>query len=397
MQRLGGLKGGAERIVVETACNLKRRNIDVEIVTYDPSSLPVAYDLQGVPVHNLLRASTPQTVQSAPRPGLGMALAFLKSWPLVWPLTHLRWHLTHGRFESRLKAYLKANNADVLVGFLPPAISASSRVGKALKIPVVASTHNVPERDFGLSSDRWDQNPVFKKKAQAALLEADVITVLLDEFHAWYPDRVHNRLVTLPNPVSRLSPAATPPPERKNIILGVGRLTKIKQYDHLISAWSKLHKTHPNWRVDIYGEGPEYENLQRQIIDLGLETSVRLHGRVNDIAERYDTAQILCHPAEFEGFGLSVAEAMAHGLAVVAYADCQGINTLVQNRENGLLISSDTARIDGLADGIDQLISNQSLRQDLAQQATEIVTRYAKDTIYDLWEDTLIRPNKVSD
>lgn len=397
IQKLVGLKGGAERMIATIANAMAARGFDVQIVTFEMRSGPAAYALDpSISVVNLFPF---QRRISAGDGGDATSVfvkghkthrleKIVKSIPNIFPITMLKWHLTHGFFARRLTSYLNRERPDVAVGFLRPAITATALAGKNANIRVIASTHNTPWQDYD-NPERWDQNPIYAQKSREAFELADEIFVLLPEFKSWFPDHLQKKIKIMPNPVARVSPPPSQPPVRQNTILGVGRLTSIKRFDLLIKAWAKLADHHPDWQIKIFGEGDEYQNLQAAISENGLEKSVTLNGVTNEIGFEYDRAMFLCHPAEFEGFGLSVAEALMHGLPVVGFADCPGVNTLISPPENGILVSEASDRVGGLSAAIDALISAPELRIRMSAQAPESMARFESRLIYDKWEASL--------
>lgn len=69
-------------------------------------------------------------------------------------------------------------------------------------------------------------------------------------------------------------------------------------------------------------------------------------------------------PSRYESFGLVTAEAMAHGLPVIGFADCPGTNELIESGVNGVLVSG-PGRIDGLAKAMAQLMASPEDRRRL--------------------------------
>jgi glycosyltransferase involved in cell wall biosynthesis len=379
IQKLTGLSGGAERVFVETAEAMRARGMDVRIVTFDTQPASSLFGSGVIPMQSLfpLRKATKE-MHSA-----GLGVRVLKALPNIAPLTHVKWRLSHGMFIRALRADLLARPADVVVAFLPPAITATAFAAAGLPTRVVASTHNVPEQDFG-DGPRWDQNPIYRRRAREALTRVAKVTVLLPEFRGWFPARVQPNLVVLPNAVARLSPEAPGVP-REKIILGVGRLTGVKRWDTLIDAFARVADELPDWQVRIYGEGPQDAALRAQISKLGLTDRVRLMGVTPRIGAVFDRAAMVVHPSEFEGFGLSVAEAMAHGVPAVAFADCVGVNTLIADGQNGLLVPRSRMEVDDLAAALVRLGKDDALRTTLGDAAKQITTRFGAAKIYEQW------------
>lgn len=388
IQKLLGLSGGAERVFLQTATAMASRGMQVEILVYDRANAPPGFDTAGLPVTNLMPAfvrargnlqsrtnQTPLVIRKLPHGGL---------------LGHLKWAASHGLFAHRLGAVLHRKRPDVVVAFLPPAVTAAVRACRDLGVPVIASTHNLPQEDFDLSSSRWDQNPVYRRRARTALSQANGITVLQEEFRNWFTADERERITVMPNAVSRLSPPPTSGTARDKVILSVGRLAPVKRLDLLIGAWARIQPLFPGWSLSIYGEGPERNALIAQIAAAGVQHTVTLCGLAADLGPVYDRASLLCHPAAFEGFGLAVAESMAHGTPALGFADCSGINRLITDGVDGWLIDPGPDREAALALGLHQTLRDPAGLHDRGIAAQEITSRFSAGRNAAEWE-SLIR------
>lgn len=388
IRKLSGIHGGAERVVVELARALVDRGHSVTIVTYEADTRPPAYEAGPVPIVNVFPAVlrvvarapavSPQTVESSvSRRGNRGRMARAK------------WELTHGWFARRLAAWLRDHPHDTVIGFLPPAISAVALARERLgtdRPRIIASTHNVPVEDFG-PSGRWDPNPEARRANLRALELADVVTVLQPDFVGQLPPAARRKAVVLPNAVRRLG--APSPSGRDELILGVGRLTDVKRFDLLVRAFARVAEELADWRLLIHGEGPERHHLERLVAELGLAGRVGLPGTTSDLGPVYDRARILGHPALFEGFGLSVAEAILHGVPVVASRRCPGVNDLVEDGATGCLVDDAADPVAAFAEAI-RLLASRPLPAERQQAAVDrLSARLDPRAIYDAWDALL--------
>lgn len=339
IDRLAGRGGGAERVLVDTANALAARGHAVEVVTHDLTAGPPFYPLvPGVVLSNLRpprrgwRGPLGRIRAAAERRFAGIA-------PL---LDRLLWESRHGGFHRRLARHLAAIRPDVAVAVLPPAMTALAAAPGPFRR--AASLHNVPAEDFD-NPARWDPNPRDRCLRWAALARMDAITVLLPEFRDWFPSPLQGRVTVMPNAVARVDPARLAPGApgaqgagRQRVVLAVGRLAQVKRHGLLLDAWARIAPDFPDWTLRILGEGPERAALEARIGRLGIGGSARLVGQSAAVGAEYLAAAILAHPAAFEGFGLAPAEALASGLPVVAFADCPGVNRLVADGVNGVLV-----------------------------------------------------------
>ena len=141
-----------------------------------------------------------------------------------------------------------------------------------------------------------------------------VATIVLSNDDA---QRYHIATKVIYNPLT-LKPDS-PSTGTSNKFLAVGRFSRQhKGFDLLIEAFHLFAETNDDWTLDIVGEGPE-EPLYRQLIeDYGLQKRITIHPFTNHIQRYYHEAQVYVLSSRWEGFGLVLVEAMAHGLPVVS-------------------------------------------------------------------------------
>jgi glycosyltransferase involved in cell wall biosynthesis len=117
-------------------------------------------------------------------------------------------------------------------------------------------------------------------------------------------------------------------------IVGVGRLAEQKDFATLISAVAELPAG--TARLRVLGEGPLRASLEAQIATLGLTDAVELVGEVSDVRSQLERADVFALTSRWEGLPLSVLEAMAAGLPVVA-SSIDGVPEAVVDGETGFL------------------------------------------------------------
>ena len=161
-------------------------------------------------------------------------------------------------------------------------------------------------------------------------------------------------------------------------IFFIGRLTKQKGGDLLLQALSCISSQ--NWELEIIGDGPENETLNRLAENLGIKSKIKFTGWVNreDIIAKYQNADILVLPSSDEGMSNVILEGIACGLPVIA-TDISGTNELVKTGENGILIPVNN--IDALKEALDNLLNNQDLRTEMGKKSRQIALEYDWKTI----------------
>lgn len=124
-------------------------------------------------------------------------------------------------------------------------------------------------------------------------------------------------------------------PGKKNII-AVGRLVKQKGYKDMLRVFSEVVRKVPS-RLVILGDGPEKEAIKEKVKEYSLENDVTMPGFVHNPWEYMKASDLYISTSHYEGFHLTIAEAMACGLPVVA-TDCDyGPREIIDDGMDGYL------------------------------------------------------------
>ena len=174
-------------------------------------------------------------------------------------------------------------------------------------------------------------------------------------------------------------------------LLTVARLEWHKGIDTVIKALPAVRAAHPGARYAVAGVGERRPQFERLALDLGLGGAVRFLGPVPDaeLPALYNAADLYVgasrrHELLVEGFGISLVEASACGLAVVG-GRSGGVPDAVREGETGILVDPDDPQ--AVAAGINALLADAGLRQRLGAAGRRAVETYynwdrvAKDLI----------------
>lgn len=156
-------------------------------------------------------------------------------------------------------------------------------------------------------------------------------------------------------------------------IVSVGSLVPHKGQEVLIRAMTDIRSRVPDSTLTIVGDGSERARLERLSDELDMKGAVRFTGRVADVGEYLSDADLFALPSlEREGLGISILEAMASGLPVVA-TECGGIVEIVENERNGLLVPpGDSA---ALSNALLRLMQERELSVRMAENARDRVEK----------------------
>ncbi|MBG6028515.1 glycosyltransferase, partial [Proteus mirabilis] len=166
---------------------------------------------------------------------------------------------------------------------------------------------------------------------------------------------------------------------KKNIIVAVGRLTKQKGFDLLLSAWAKIE--HNGWQLRIVGDGEDKQKLLDQIQLLKIK-DVTLVNYKNDIDSEYQQAKIFILSSRYEGLGMVLLEALSHGVACISF-DCPAGPKSILSKNNGLLVKNGDVSL--LSQNIDKVINNESLIKNLNKIGPLSINEYKEDSILEKW------------
>ena len=119
------------------------------------------------------------------------------------------------------------------------------------------------------------------------------------------------RAVVAPNPI--LLPAGLQVRDQP-IIVGVGRLVPLKRFDLLIRAFAANASACPDWRLVVWGDGPERPRLEALAVESGVADRVELPGQSASPGSWLARAGIFALTSSHEGHPNALAEAMAAGL-----------------------------------------------------------------------------------
>ncbi|WEK48724.1 MAG: glycosyltransferase [Candidatus Kaistia colombiensis] len=218
-------------------------------------------------------------------------------------------------------------------------------------VPLVVSFHGFEEYKTGkLSAAAYYGMPILTRLCSRIVCVSETLkTVMVDRWGAEASKtvRIYNP-VPLPDvAIDAVSLAARPPG-----IVAVGRLSREKGFDDLITAFAHVATHHAT--LTIAGEGPERPALEARIRELDLGWKVHLVG-YTDPAPLYGKARLCVIPSRTEAFGMVAVEALGAGLPVVATA-CAGPREILLGDQFGKIVPIGDTR--AMAHAIDAALAD---------------------------------------
>jgi glycosyltransferase involved in cell wall biosynthesis len=253
---------GVERYVVAAATEMAARDLDVTVVGGNRDRTPI--ELSGSKVSWL--------------PGETLR----KALPTIWRL---------GRFDV---VHAHMFDAELALALCRP------RVGSVM----VCTRH--------IAKTRGSSRPA--RLVGRILTRSFPVQLAISQFVA---DRVEGKCVVV-EPGVPCAEAPAPAVDRERIVLMVQRLEVEKQGEIGIEAFARSELAHQGWRLVIAGTGEDRKRLELAARNFCVGDSCEFLGAVSDVRSLYARAAVFVAPMPSEGFGLSVVEAMAFALPVVA-------------------------------------------------------------------------------
>jgi len=188
------------------------------------------------------------------------------------------------------------------------------------------------------------------------------------------------QVVLIPNGVDarRFRPREGYADSRSRIVY-VGRLIAGKGIEIVIDAFAQLRRDFPRLRLDIVGDGPERNSLAARAEELACRDGVVFHGEADAVERFFDNTCIFAQPSLSEGMSNVILEAMAAGLPVVA-SRTGAAPDVIRDGENGLLVEADSAA--QLRDALQRIVSDEALARRLGTNARQTIEdTYAIDIV----------------
>ncbi len=359
---------GMERVLTLKANYLSAQGVDVHIILTDGKGKKRAFPLdERITVHQL-------------------DIDFEEPYRYTFIKRTLLYYRKMNQLEHRLNECLNQIKPDITVSLLRRDINVmhkmtdgSIKIGEIhfdrLHYRQFHSPRWLPSCLHTAIERRWMQSLIRKLQKLSAFV------VLTHEDAQNWPEL--NNITVIPNPTS-FFPEKTSTCTNKQAI-AAGRYTSQKGFDRLIAAWKQVATKHPDWILTIYGDGALREQLSAQISKSGLQNCCHLKHSVKDISTKLQESSIFILSSRYEGLPMILLEAMACGLPAVAFTCPCGPRDIISNSKDGILAND--GNIDELANGINQLIENEELRQAMGKQARTRAEQFSIERIGIMWLD----------
>lgn len=266
----------------------------------------------------------------------------------------------------------------IIQKFQPNAISVLDNGWKGLFVPWLVK--NIP-----LFYEMHSVIPFKNKGIAMYQIEKTIYSLLLRNFdrlillnqrmsNAWN----HPQKKIIPNGIT-LTKSSFSDQDSKNI-LWVGRESAEKNLPAMLQIWEQIAEKHPDWKLLVYTPKEVKNSFFHQ-----KKEHLRMQNVIgeSDTFAIYSQGTIFCNTSEVESFGLSMIEAMHHGLAVISFDVDFGPRNILDHEKNGILVPSFDCS--AYANQLDQFMTDPQKRQKFAIAAFEKSLQFNVQKIHEDW------------
>jgi glycosyltransferase involved in cell wall biosynthesis len=350
--------GGVEELSRQLAMELARQGHGVAVMANRwPRDLPRVERLDGIDVHRL-----PLRTRGA-------------GWK-----SEVSYRLTSSLVQRDVTRLVRAHRADVVhVICVWPGVTYALDACAAIGVPVVTTLQGELTMD---ANKLYEKSESARGVLRRALSESLAVTACsehtLAEARAFAAEVMASDAVVVPNgiaPGDFVGVAAYR--HARPYVLAMGRHVEQKGFDLLLRAWASVRPA--GLDLLIAGDGPERAALEVLSRSLGITDTVQFVGR----ADRERVASLLAGSTLFvlssrhEPFGIVLLEAMASGAPVLA-TRVGGVPEVVEDGVSGLLVE---ASVEGLAGGLQRMVSNEAMRRRCAEAGRRRASRFTWESI----------------
>lgn len=219
---------------------------------------------------------------------------------------------------------------------------------------------------------------------------ANAIVFQTNEARDYFPSYVRKKSIIIINPIC-INLSMTRPLKIENRVIGIGSLGEQKNWGHAILSFKLFIQTHPQYRLEIYGEGPLRNELQTMIdMDEDLRKSVYLKGFSRDVSKLLVSSKMYVSSSIYEGISNSMLESLALGVPTIC-TDCPvgGAKSFINDGVNGILVPIND--VTTLCNAMSKIADDEVFANSISKEGRKIEKSITPDVIMPKWEKLIQR------
>ncbi len=209
----------------------------------------------------------------------------------------------------------------------------------------------------------------------------DNVVVLNEDISRKYKENLNLRTTVIYNPKSFESSEKADMGQK--LFITCGRLEPEKSYDDMIRAFYYFQQESSDWKLMIIGGGSLHKSLEKQVQDYGIADKVIITGYIHDVGRRLREGSVFLMTSRWEGFPMSVTEALETGLPVISY-NIPAMKPLVTDGVEGRLVSAFENK--ELVEAMKELAYDEGKRKRMSEAAIQKAARLSPENIAKEWD-----------
>lgn len=355
--------GGIERVLSDKMNYLVREyGYDVHVTTADQGGNPIPFLLDERIIVKDLNIRFHQQYQ----------YHGIKRW--------LKYRELEKLYRNRLASYIEEISPDVISCIRDGCTSAVLDLN--FSIPVIFESHAMYKDVEFENSTFLHRLSIYKGRKKYKRLDR-IVTLTQGDADDW--KRVCKKTCVIPNVVHLNESGRYSQCKAKRAIFA-GRFDLQKDVDSLAKIWALVQQRHPDWILDVYGNGDLKPHFEEVVSDKKL--NVRVYPAVSDILVKFIESSILLMTSLYEPFGLVLVEAMSCGLPVIAFDCPYGPADIIHDGKDGYLVQD--RNIEAYYDRVCQLMEDEQMRQDMGRVAVLSSQRFKSENIMPQWNQLFL-------
>lgn len=280
--------------------------------------------------------------------------------------------------HEKLRKIWREIKPDIVLSFIGKNNIMALSTATKEEIKVVVSVRADPDMEYNTLS--------LKSAMLATFGKAAGIVVQSEGAKKKFPVFIQKKCTILPNALDPSFIRNRYMGEREKLIVMVGRLDENKNQTLVIEAFEEIAADFPDYRMKIYGDGPDRLKLQGLIDRKGLGKRIELRGSVKHVAEHIEKAGLYILSSNQEGMPNSLIEAMALGLPCISTdCPCGGPRQLIQDGVNGLLVPVNDK--EAMKEAMRKVLSDEKFSEKLGSEASKIQEKCSPEVTNRQWKD----------
>ena len=272
--------------------------------------------------------------------------------------------------KERLRALLLELRADIVISMFGDDSSFLPKIKDGSKKILEYHFSKLKRLQYGRTG-LWRLVDVLRTKMDEWTVKPfDRFVVLTAEDQGYWGALPNIRVI--PNPLPFTSEETSSCKATK--VVAVGRYDFQKNFSKLLQLWARIAPQFPEWTLEIYGNGALRGELEQEVKELGISSSVTLAQPTHQMKEVYLSASIYAMTSRYEGLPMVLIEAQQMGLPIVSFACPCGPRDVIHDGEDGFLIPM--GEDDIFLKALGTLMASEEKRICMGQRAREASARY---------------------